>query len=71
MKEGVRILRSTMVLRRGYQHTGSGAAGKLPAAFGAFGLSYPPQSPTMAWARIQSEVLRALEMLREVLRGLD
>ncbi len=60
-----------MDLRRGYQHTGSGAAGKLPAAFGAFGLPYPPQSPTTAWARIQSEVLRALEMLREVLRGLD
>lgn len=71
VKEGVRVLRNAMDLRRGYQHTGSGAAGKLPVAFGAFGLPYPPHSPTMAWERIQSEVLRALEVLREVLRGLD
>lgn len=71
VKDGVRVLRSAMDLRRGYQHTGSGAAGRLPAAFGAFGVPYPPPSPAMAWARIQSEVLRALEMLREVLRGLD
>lgn len=71
VKEGVRVLRSAMDLRRGYQHTGSGAAGKLPAAFAAFGLPYPPTAPSAAWARIQAEVLRALEMLREVLRSLD
>lgn len=71
VKEGVRVLRSAMALRTGYQHTGGGAAGKLPAAFGAFRVPYPPPSPGLAWARIQSEVLRALEVLREVLRGLD
>lgn len=71
VRGGVRVLRSAMALRQGYQHTGGGAAGKLPAAFGAFEVLYPPPSPGMAWARIQSEVLRALEKLREVLRGLD
>lgn len=71
VKEGVRVLRSAMALRTGHQHTGGGAAGKLPGAFSALGIPYPATSPGMAWARIQSEVLRALEMLREVLRGLD
>lgn len=71
VREGVRVLRNAMALRTGYQHTGGGAAGKLPGAFGAFGVPYPPPSPGMAWARIQAEVLRALEMLREVLRGLS
>jgi hypothetical protein len=71
VQEAVRVLRSAVTLRTGYQHTGGGAAGKLPGAFGAFGIPYPPPSPALAWARIQSAVLRALEKLREVLRGLD
>ena len=70
-KEAVKVLRNAMDLRRGFQHTGSGAAGKLPAAFRTFGLAYPLQSPTVAWARVQSDVLRALESLRQVLRGLE
>jgi hypothetical protein len=71
VQEAVCVLRSAVALRTGYQHTGGGAAGKLPGAFGAFGIPYPPPSPALAWARIQSAVLRALEMLRGVLRGLD
>jgi hypothetical protein len=71
VQDAVRVLRSAVTLRTGHQHTGGGAAGRLPAAFGAFGISYPPSSPTSAWARVQSGVLRALEGLREVLRGLD
>ncbi len=70
-KGGIRALRNAMDLRRGFQHTGSGAAGKLPSAFRAFGLPYPPPSPMASWARVQGEVLRALETLREVVRGLD
>lgn len=70
-KRHIGVLRDAMGLRRGYQHTGSNAAGRLPEMFGHFGLSYPPAAPTEAWARVRSRVVMTLAALRDLVRELE
>jgi len=66
--EGVLTLQRVMALRRGFQHTGGGASGKLPVAFAALGLSVPPPAPDVTWSRVRERVLSAFDAIRRLLR---
>jgi hypothetical protein len=65
------VLRDAMGLRRGYQHTGSNAAGRLPEMFGRFGLTYPLADPVDAWSRVRGKVVTSLAALRDIVRELE
>jgi hypothetical protein len=69
--EGIQVLQKAMALRTAFQHTGGGAAGKLPMVFAAFGLPIPPPAPPASWNRVRGRVLRALDSIRQVLRQLS
>ena len=64
-RDSISTLRTVSTIRNGFGH--SGAAKKLPTAFGALGISYPPSSWPDAWDQVRSRTAAALIRIREEL----
>jgi hypothetical protein len=60
--EAVQVLRRVTNVRNGFGH--SGAARKLPGAFAALGLAFPPTSWAEAWDQIRRRTISALATIR-------